>query len=67
MLTVHLKLGGYLTIGDNITVQVHQRGGSTCVSVDAPREMKILRSGCAVLKEKLALRGTKLSICSYSM
>lgn len=44
MLTVHLKSGEYLTIGDNITVQVHQRGGSTYVSVDAPREMTILRS-----------------------
>lgn len=44
MLTVHLKSGEYLTIGDNITVQVHQRGGSTYVSVDAPRDMKILRS-----------------------
>ena len=44
MLTVHLKSGEYLTIGEDIIVQVHSGSSGIYVSVQAPREMTILRS-----------------------
>ena len=43
MLSLQLKSGEYLTIGDDIVVQVFDQGGSFRVAVKAPREMTILR------------------------
>ena len=44
MLSLQLKSGDYFTIGDNITVQIFEKSGSLFkVSVQAPREMQILR------------------------
>ncbi len=43
MLSLQLKSGEYLTIGDDIAVQVFQTGPSFRVSVKAPREVPILR------------------------
>ena len=44
MLSLRLKSGEYLTIGEDITVQVFQdRGNSIEVAIDAPRELPILR------------------------
>jgi len=44
MLSLRLKSGEYLTIGDNIAVQVfRQKGDSVEVAVKAPREIPVLR------------------------
>ena len=43
MLSLQMKSGEYLTIGENIAVQVFQAGSSFRVSVQAPREIPILR------------------------
>ena len=44
MLSLQLKSGEYLTIGDNIVVQVFQQHGSSFrVEVKAPREIPIAR------------------------
>ena len=44
MLALQLKSGDYLTIGENIAVQVFQQPGSSFrVEVKAPREIPILR------------------------
>ena len=44
MLSLQLKSGDYLTIGDEIAVQIFQQpGGAFSVSVKAPREIPILR------------------------
>lgn len=43
MLSVQLKSGEYLTIGDDIVVQVFQAGSSFRVAVQAPRELPIVR------------------------
>ena len=43
MLTLQLKSGEYITIGDNVVVQVFQVGQQIQVKVDAPREVPILR------------------------
>ena len=44
MLSLQMKSGEYFTIGDNITVQIFEKSGSLFkVSVQAPREMQILR------------------------
>ena len=44
MLTLRLKSGEYLTIGDDIAVQVFLDSGSRIrVAVNAPKEMTILR------------------------
>ena len=43
MLSLQLKSGEYITIGDNIVVQVFQVGGQFRVAVDAPREVPIVR------------------------
>ncbi len=43
MLSLQMKSGEYLTIGENIAVQVFQSGSSFRVAVQAPREIPILR------------------------
>lgn len=44
MLSLQLYSGEYLTIGDNVTVQVFRdSGGRFTVVVDAPREVPIVR------------------------
>ena len=43
MLSLQLKSGEYLTIGDDIVVQVFDQGGAIRVAVKAPRELSILR------------------------
>ncbi len=44
MLSLQLKSGEYLTIGDQIAVQIFEQGNSTFrVAVKAPREIPILR------------------------
>ena len=44
MLSLQLKSGDYLTIGDNIAVQIFEQSGSSFrVAVKAPREIPILR------------------------
>ena len=43
MLLLQLKSGEYLTIGENIAVQVFQDSGAIRVAVKAPRDMCILR------------------------
>ena len=44
MLSLQLKSGEYLTIGDEIAVQIFEESGSTCrVAVKAPREIPNLR------------------------
>lgn len=44
MLSLQLKSGEYLTIGDDIVVQVFEQGGAIRVAVKAPRKLPILRS-----------------------
>ena len=43
MLSLQLKSGEYLTIGDDIVVQVFEQGGAIRVAVKAPRELPIHR------------------------
>ena len=43
MLSLQLKSGEHLTIGDDIVVQVFEQGGAIRVAVKAPRELPILR------------------------
>ena len=43
MLSLQLKSGEYLTIGNDIVVQVFDQGGAIRVAVKAPRELSILR------------------------
>lgn len=44
MLSLNLKSGEYLTIGENIAVQIFEQSGSSFrVSIKAPREIRILR------------------------
>ena len=43
MLSLQLKSGEYLTIGDDIVVQVFEQGGAIRVAVRAPRELPTLR------------------------
>lgn len=44
MLSLQLKTGEYITIGDEVVVQLNQVSGDRCkVMVQAPREMTILR------------------------
>ncbi len=43
MLSLQLKSGEYITIGDDIIVQIFQDGPVNRVSVQAPRELAILR------------------------
>ena len=43
MLLLQLKSGEYLTVGENIAVQVFQDSGAIRVAVKAPRDMCILR------------------------
>lgn len=45
MLTLRIKSGEYITIGEDVAVQVFDRpGGSFEVSIKAPREVPIFRS-----------------------
>ena len=43
MLSMQLKNGEYLTIGEDIVVQVFQMGSSFRVAVEAPKEIPIVR------------------------
>ncbi len=43
LLSMQLKNGEYLTIGEDIVVQVFQMGASFRVAVEAPRELSIVR------------------------
>ena len=43
MLSMQLKSGEYLTIGEDIVVQVFQVGSSFRVAVEAPKEIPIVR------------------------
>ena len=53
MLSLQLKSGEYLTIGDNIAVQIFEQSGSSFkVSVKAPREVPILRGDVLERTEK---------------
>ncbi|MBR2131859.1 MAG: carbon storage regulator [Oscillospiraceae bacterium] len=44
MLSLSIKSGEYITIGDNIVIQVFREGPDARVEVKAPRELTILRS-----------------------
>ncbi len=53
MLSLQMKSGEYLTIGENIVVQVFQDSGSYVrVSVKAPREIPVLRGKVRELSGK---------------
>lgn len=53
MLSLQMKSGEYLTIGENIVVQVFQGSGSYVrVSVKAPREIPVLRGKVRELSGK---------------
>ena len=44
MLSLSLSLGNYLTIGDNVVVQLNSISGDRCkLTIDAPREVPIVR------------------------
>ena len=44
MLKISLTPGEYLTIGDNIVVQLYRsEGGRSYLAIDAPREIPIVR------------------------
>ncbi|MBD5160709.1 MAG: carbon storage regulator [Oscillibacter sp.] len=44
MLKLSLTPGEYLTIGDNVVIQLRRcEGGRSYLSIDAPREIPILR------------------------
>lgn len=48
MLTLRLKTGEYLTIGENIVVKIAQQNGDSVeLSIQAPREVSILRGKVA--------------------
>lgn len=45
MLTLRIKSGEYITIGENVAVQIFERPGSNFeVSIKAPRDVPIFRS-----------------------
>lgn len=53
MLSLNLKSGEYLTIGEDIVVQIFEQAGSSFrVSVKAPREVPILRGEVLERTEK---------------
>ena len=52
MLSLHVKRGEYITIADNIVIQVLSDGGWATLLVDAPREIPVLRGA---LREKIGL------------
>lgn len=60
MLSLQLKSGEYLTIGDDIVVQVFEQGGTIRVAVKAPRELPILRG------EVHERDGQRPTVCSVS-
>ena len=43
MLSLNIKSGEYITIGDDVVVQIFRDGADARVEVKAPREMTILR------------------------
>ena len=44
MLSLTLSLGNYMTIGDNVVVQLNSISGDRCkLTIDAPREVPIVR------------------------
>ncbi len=43
MLSLQLKSGDYVTIGEDIVVQVYQNGPGFRVAIKAPRDVPILR------------------------
>ena len=43
MLTLQISKGDYITINDNIVVQVFPDGGRATLRVDAPREVPVVR------------------------
>lgn len=43
MLSLNMKTGEYITIADNIVIQVLPDGGRATLLVDAPRELLVLR------------------------
>ena len=53
MLSLHLLSGDYITIGDDIVVQVFQTGSSFRVAVEAPKSVPIIRGE---LREKVSER-----------
>ena len=53
MLSLQLKSGEYLSIGEDVSVQIFEQSGSTFrVSVNAPREIPILRGEVLERTEK---------------
>ena len=51
MLKISLTPGEYLTIGDNIVIQLYRsEGGRSYLAIDAPREIPIVRG--AVLERE---------------
>ncbi len=45
MLAVSVQEGDYITIGDDIVIQIYaQKGKLTRIAIDAPREMPVVRS-----------------------
>ena len=47
MLSLNLTKGDYITISDNIVVQVFPDGGRATLRVDAPREIPVVRGKLA--------------------
>ena len=44
MLSLTVRSGDYITIGDNVVIQVLKVGDTCRVAIDAPREMPIERA-----------------------
>ena len=45
MLALSVQEGDYITIGDDIVIQIYaQKGKLTRIAIDAPREMPVVRS-----------------------
>lgn len=60
MLKISLTQGEYLTIGDNIVVQLYRsEGGRSYLAIDAPREVPIVRG--AVLEREGGQRPERLA------
>ena len=56
MLTLGLKVGDYIMIGDDVKVYVvEQKGSNIYLGIEAPREKRVLREK---LHEELAENGT---------
>ncbi len=60
MLKLSLTTGEYLTIGDNVVVQVYRsEGGRTYLAIDAPREIPVVRG--SVLEREGGRRPERLA------